>query len=65
MAGRVPAIHILSRVEDVDPRNKSRDDGEGGRIGGPEWREDLSGIGAGAHKSGHPRLWKTSSSINL
>jgi hypothetical protein len=27
--GLVPAIHVLSRVEDVDPRNKSGDDGEG------------------------------------
>ncbi len=33
MAGLVPAIHVLSRVEDVDPRNKSGDDGEGGRTG--------------------------------
>jgi hypothetical protein len=30
MAGLVPAIHVLSRVEDVDPRNKSGDD-DGGR----------------------------------
>jgi hypothetical protein len=28
MAGLVPAIHVLSRVEDVDPRNKSGDDEE-------------------------------------
>src|SRR5688500_16872205 len=29
MAGLVPAIHVLSRVDDVDPRYKSGDDGEG------------------------------------
>ena len=29
MAGLVPAIHVLSWVEDVDPRNKSGDDGDG------------------------------------
>jgi len=29
MAGLVPAIYVLSRVEDVDPRNKSGDDGDG------------------------------------
>jgi hypothetical protein len=33
MAGLVPAIHVLSRVDDVDPRNKSGDDDEG-------WRHD-------------------------
>jgi hypothetical protein len=28
MAGLVPAIHVLSAGKDVDPRNKSGDDGE-------------------------------------
>jgi hypothetical protein len=34
MAGLVPAIHVLSRVEDADPRNKSGDDGEDIQTGG-------------------------------
>src|SRR5918993_3436911 len=36
MAALVAAIHVLSRVEDVDPRNKSGDDGEGESLGLPE-----------------------------
>jgi hypothetical protein len=34
MAGLVPAIHVFNRCKDVDPRNKSGDDGEGVRIRG-------------------------------
>jgi hypothetical protein len=31
MAGLVPAIHVFNRSKDVDPRNTSGDDAEGGR----------------------------------